>query len=44
MPFLVEMSVLLDLLVGIFVMGIIINHIQREFSSLDTTRLSQLKE
>ena len=44
MPFLVEMGVLLDLLVGIFVMGIIMNHIQREFSSLDTTRLSQLKE
>jgi hydrogenase-4 component E len=44
MPFLVEMGVLLDLLVGIFVMGIIINHIQREFSSVDTDRLSQLKE
>jgi hypothetical protein len=26
------------------VMGIIINHIQREFSSVDTDRLSQLKE
>jgi len=44
MPFLVEMGVLLDLLVGIFVMGIMINHIRREFSSLDTTHLSQLKE
>lgn len=44
MPFLVEMGVLLDLLVGVFIMGIIINHIRREFSSLDTTRLSQLKE
>lgn len=44
LPFLVEIGVLLDLLVGIFVMGIIINHIQREFSSLDTTRMSQLKE
>jgi hydrogenase-4 component E len=44
MPFLVEMGVLLDLLVGIFVMGIIINHIQREFSSVDTTNLTQLKE
>lgn len=43
MPFLVEMGVLLDLLVGIFVMGIIVNHIQREYASLDTTRLSQLK-
>lgn len=44
MPFMVEMGVLLDLIVGIFVMGIIINHIQREFASLDTTQLSQLKE
>jgi len=44
MPFTVEMGVLLDLVVGIFVMGIIINHISREFSSLDTARLSALKE
>lgn len=44
MPFLVEIGVLLDLLVGIFVMGIIMNHIQREFSTLDTSQLSQLKE
>jgi hydrogenase-4 component E len=44
MPFLVEMGVLLDLLVGVFVMGIIIGHIQRELESLDTTRLSKLKE
>jgi len=44
MPFLVEVGVLLDLFVGIFVMGIIINHISREFSSLDTDRLSALKE
>ena len=44
MPFLVEVGVLLDLFVGIFVMGIIINHINREFASLDTARLSALKE
>ena len=43
-PFLVEIGVLLDLFVGIFVMGIIINHINREFSSLDVGRLSALKE
>jgi hydrogenase-4 component E len=40
----VEIGVLLDLLVGIFVMGIVLNHIQREFSSLDTERLSRLRE
>lgn len=43
-PFLVEVGVLLDVFVGVFVMGIIINHIHREFSSLDTARLSSLKE
>lgn len=44
MPFVVEVGVLLDLVVGIFVMGIVINHIQREFSSLDTERLSELRD
>ncbi len=44
MPFLVEMGVLLDLLVAVFVIGIIINHINREFASLDTARLRALKE
>jgi hydrogenase-4 component E len=44
MPFLVEAGVLLDLLVGIFVLSIIIHHINREFASLDTRRLSLLKE
>jgi hydrogenase-4 component E len=41
---LVEVGILLDLLVAIFVMGIVLNHIQREFSSLDTDRLSRLRE
>ena len=41
---LVEVGVLLDLLVGIFIMGIVLNHIRREFSSLDTELLSELKE
>ncbi|HTS01411.1 MAG TPA: hydrogenase, partial [Thermoanaerobaculia bacterium] len=44
MPALVEVGVLLDLLVGIFVMGIVMNHIQREFGSLDTERLSELRD
>lgn len=44
MPFLVEIGVLLDLLVGIFVMGIVVQQISREFPTLDTTRLSRLKE
>jgi hydrogenase-4 component E len=44
MPMMVEAGALLDLLVGIFVMGIIINHISREFSSIDTSRLTALKD
>jgi len=44
MPFLVEAGVLLDLFAGIFIMGIVLNHIQSEFSSLDTHLLSDLKD
>lgn len=44
MPFLVEVGVLLDLFVGIFVMGIIVHHISRTFSSLDTGHLTALKD
>ncbi|MCC7387061.1 MAG: hydrogenase [Deltaproteobacteria bacterium] len=44
MPSLVEVGVLLDLLVAIFVIGIVINHISREFASLDVARLDTLKE
>ena len=44
MPYIVEMGVLLDLFVGVFVISIILNHINRAFSSLDTRRLSALKE
>jgi hydrogenase-4 component E len=44
LPFLVEIGVLLDLFVGIFVVSIIIHHINREFASLDTRRLASLKE
>jgi hydrogenase-4 component E len=44
MPSLVEVGVLLDLLVAIFVIGIVINHINREFASIDVARLDTLKE
>ncbi len=43
-PFLVELGILLDLFVGIFVVSIIIHHINETFSSLDTRRLTALKE
>jgi hydrogenase-4 component E len=44
MPFLVEVGALLDLFVGIFVISIIMNHIKDAFASLDTRKLSSLRE
>lgn len=44
MPFLVEIGVLLDLFTGVFVMGITIFHINREFSSISTEHLTGLKD
>jgi hydrogenase-4 component E len=41
---LVELGVLLDLLVAIFVMGVIIFHIQRDFAHIDVDRLSLLRD
>jgi hydrogenase-4 component E len=44
MPFLVELGILLDVLVGVFVMGIAIHHISREFDDIDTDALSSLRD
>jgi len=44
MPLVVEMGVLLDLFVGIFVICIIVNRVNRAFSSMDTRRMTLLKE
>jgi hydrogenase-4 component E len=44
MPLMVELGVLLDLFVMIFVVSIIVHHINEAFSSLDTRYLSSLKE
>lgn len=41
---LVELGVLLDVFVAVFVMGIIIFHISREFDHIDTDRLSMLRD
>ena len=43
-PFVVELGILLDLLVGVFVMGITIHHISREFDHIDTEHLVTLKD
>ena len=42
-PLLVELGVLLDAFVGVFVMGIAIFHINREFGSMDIDRLTALR-
>jgi hydrogenase-4 component E len=44
MPLLVEAGLLLDLTVGVFVIGIIVDRIQRAFDSLDTRKLTALRE
>jgi hydrogenase-4 component E len=43
LPFVVELGVLLDLLVGVFVMGIVIHRIGREFDHIDVEKLNLLK-
>ncbi|MBI4585062.1 MAG: hydrogenase [Planctomycetes bacterium] len=43
-PLLVELGVLLDVFVAVFVMGITIFHIQREFDHIDIDRLKVLKD
>lgn len=43
-PTLVEAGILLDVTVGIFVIGIIVDRIQRAFDSLDTRKLTVLRE
>lgn len=43
-PLMVEAGILLDLTVGVFVFGIIVDRIQREFDSIDTRKLTALRE
>lgn len=43
-PLLVEMGVLLDIFAAVFVMGIAIFHISREFDHIDADRLASLKD
>ena len=43
-PVIVEAGILLDLTVAIFVIGIIVDRIQREFDTLDTRKLTALRE
>lgn len=43
-PFLVEAGVLLDVFVGVFIMGIVVFHINREFDSISAARLTELRD
>ena len=43
-PLLVESGILLDVTVGVFIIGIIVDRIQRAFDSLDTRKLTVLRE
>jgi hydrogenase-4 component E len=43
-PLMVEAGILLDLTVAVFVIGIIVDRIQREFDTLDTRKLTSLRE
>ena len=42
--YLVEFGILLDLLVGVMIMGIILHNINRTFDDVDTVYLGQLKD
>ena len=44
MPLLVELGVLLDIFVAVFVMGIIVFNINREFDHIDSDQLAALRE
>lgn len=43
-PWLIELGVLLDVFVAVFVMGIVINHIARAFDSISTEKLTSLSD
>jgi len=43
-PWLVELGILLDVFVAVFVMGIAIFHISREFDHIDADQLTALKD
>jgi hydrogenase-4 component E len=43
-PFLVDVGVLLDVFAGVFVMGIVVFHMNRAFDTLDTSNFAELEE
>jgi hydrogenase-4 component E len=43
MPVLVELGILLDVFVGVFIMAIVVYHIRREFDHMDTDALAEVE-
>lgn len=43
-PLLLEMGILLDVFVGVFIMGVALFHISREFDHMDADRLASLRD
>jgi len=43
-PVLVELGILLDVFVAVFIMGIVVFHISREFDSIDVAQLEELTD
>jgi hydrogenase-4 component E len=44
LPLLVELGILLDVFVGVFIMGIVIHHISRAFDHIDTKAMTSLRD
>ena len=43
-PFLVDVGVLLDVFAGVFIMGIVVFQINREFDSISSARMTELRD
>lgn len=44
MPYLIEMGVLLDVFIAVFIMGIMLNHIKETFEDFDVEHLTKLRD
>ena len=44
MPMIVNLGVLLDLFIAVFILGLLVNHINKEFDGLEVAHLSDLKD
>jgi len=43
-PFVVELGILLDVFVGVFLMGNLLFHLDREFEHMDVDKLTELSD